>query len=140
MRDMKHTKLTRPSASFMARKLVLFVFTINAFTLPAVAAAKSPAIAPPGVTQDLTSGLTPGLSQSPTSVLNNQASASATAEPQATATKPARLANFGSESFSSESRKLADWVVDSADNGKLPFMIIDIRRACHRQRRTSHPG
>ncbi len=26
---------------------------------------------------------------------------------------------------SSESQKLADWIVDSADNGKLPFMIID---------------
>ena len=122
---MKHTKFTRPPASYMARRLVLFVVTVNAFILPAVAAAKSPAIAPPGVIQGLTSGLTPGLSQSPTSVLNNQASASATAELQPTVTKPAKLANFGSESFSSESRKLADWVVDSADNGKLPFMIID---------------
>lgn len=36
-----------------------------------------------------------------------------------------RLANFGQEASSPESRKLADWVMDSADNGKLPFIIID---------------
>lgn len=36
-----------------------------------------------------------------------------------------RIANFRQEGSSPESRKLADWVVDSADNGKLPFMIVD---------------
>lgn len=34
-------------------------------------------------------------------------------------------ADFGKETHSAESRKLADWVVHSADNGKLPFVIID---------------
>lgn len=38
---------------------------------------------------------------------------------------PAKIANFGKEESSPESRKLADWVMDSADNGKLPFIIID---------------
>ena len=37
----------------------------------------------------------------------------------------AKIANFGQEQSSPESRKLADWVMDSADNGKLPFIIID---------------
>ncbi len=38
---------------------------------------------------------------------------------------PVKIANFGQETSSPESRKLADWVMDSADNGKLPFIIID---------------
>lgn len=38
---------------------------------------------------------------------------------------PSKIANFGKEESSSESRKLAGWVMDSADNGKLPFIIID---------------
>ena len=36
-----------------------------------------------------------------------------------------RLANFGQEAASPESRNLADWVVDSANNNKLPFIVID---------------
>jgi hypothetical protein len=36
-----------------------------------------------------------------------------------------RLANFGQEGSSPESRQLADWVMDSSDNGKLPFAVID---------------
>jgi len=39
--------------------------------------------------------------------------------------KPVRRANFGREEASRESQKLADWVVDSANNGKLPFIVID---------------
>ena len=38
---------------------------------------------------------------------------------------PVKLANFGQEEPSPESRKLADWVVDSANNGRLPFIIVD---------------
>lgn len=56
-----------------------------------------------------------------------QASALPSAEAQTTPA-PAPLfkrANFGQEVFSPESQKLADWVVDSADNGQLPFMVID---------------
>lgn len=36
-----------------------------------------------------------------------------------------KIANFGQEGYSPETRKLADWVMDSADNSKLPFAIID---------------
>ena len=35
------------------------------------------------------------------------------------------IANFGQEVSTPESRKLADWVMNSTDNGKLPFIIID---------------
>lgn len=38
---------------------------------------------------------------------------------------PTRTANFGKETSSLESQKFAAWVMDSADNGKLPFVIID---------------
>lgn len=40
-----------------------------------------------------------------------------------------RLAEFGQVVPSSETQKLADWVVHSADNAKLPFMIVDKVRA-----------
>ena len=40
-----------------------------------------------------------------------------------------RLANFGGETYSVESQKLADWVVHTADNAKMPFMIIDKHQA-----------
>lgn len=36
-----------------------------------------------------------------------------------------KIANFGQEASSAESRKLADWVVASADNANLPFIIVD---------------
>ena len=36
-----------------------------------------------------------------------------------------RIANFGQEQPATEARKLADWVMDSSDNGKLPFIIVD---------------
>ena len=39
--------------------------------------------------------------------------------------RPVRRANFGREEASLESQKLADWVVDSANNDKLPFIVID---------------
>ena len=37
----------------------------------------------------------------------------------------AKSASFGQEVSSPESRKLADWVMDSGNNGKLPFIIVD---------------
>ena len=36
-----------------------------------------------------------------------------------------KVANFRQDQSSPESRKLADWVVNSADNAKLPFIIVD---------------
>ena len=93
----------------VARGLLAFIVMTNVLLLPAVAAPNSP----PGSSTDITSGSL------------NPASASTTAEPPDTPARLVRPANFGLEAFSSESQKLADWVVDSADNGKLPFMIID---------------
>ncbi len=37
----------------------------------------------------------------------------------------ARLANFAQAAASVQARKLADWVMHSADNKNLPFMIVD---------------
>ena len=89
----------------------MFTITVNASILSAAAAAAPNS--PPFTTPDLARGFI------------NPASVSTTFEPQTTPAKLARVANFGGEVFSLESRKLADWVVDSADNGKMPFMIID---------------
>ena len=36
-----------------------------------------------------------------------------------------KVADFGREASSSETMHLADWVVGSADNANLPFMIVD---------------
>ncbi|MDB5869329.1 MAG: hypothetical protein JWP96_1661 [Polaromonas sp.] len=36
-----------------------------------------------------------------------------------------KRANFGQEPASPESRNIADWIVDSGDNRRLPFLIID---------------
>lgn len=51
------------------------------------------------------------------------------AEPGAVAAEivqvPTKLANFRQEASTPESQRLADWVMHSADNGKLPFMIVD---------------
>lgn len=38
---------------------------------------------------------------------------------------PTKIANFGQESSTPESQKLADWVIDSSDNNRLPFAIVD---------------
>jgi hypothetical protein len=34
-------------------------------------------------------------------------------------------ADFGSESVSGDARRIADWVVHSADNQRLPFLLVD---------------
>lgn len=58
-------------------------------------------------------------------VLPDEAGTSTSNAPSVTAEQIVKLANFGREVASLESRKLADWVVDSGNNGKLPFVIID---------------
>lgn len=111
--EFRGNTFTRSAAMSLARGLLLFIVTVNALILPAAAAAAAPPNSPPFSTPDLAPGLI------------NPASATTTAEPKNAPAKIVRLANFGMEVFSLEARKLADWVVDSADNGKLPFMIID---------------
>lgn len=41
------------------------------------------------------------------------------------ATPPPRLAEFGAETASPEVRHIAQWALDSGDNGSLPYIIID---------------
>ena len=105
--ELRQARFTRSAASSLTRGLLILTVTVNSLILPAVAAPNFSLLS------------TPALGSV------NQASASTTAEQLTTPAKLVRLANFGVEVFSPESRKLADWVVDSADNGKLPFMIID---------------
>ena len=107
--EFRKSTFTRSVSLSFARGLLMCVVAVNALILPAAAAPNSLAFNTPDLTLDL----------------NNPASAPTNGEPQAAPGKPVRLANFGMEVFSPESRKLADWVVDSADNGNLPFMIID---------------
>ena len=54
------------------------------------------------------------------------------APPNLTANSPRkgeRFAHFGRERVSSDARAIADWVVDSADNHGLPFIIVDKAKA-----------
>jgi hypothetical protein len=41
------------------------------------------------------------------------------------AVTPARFADFGSASVSSEARHVADWIADSRDNALLDFVVVD---------------
>jgi hypothetical protein len=53
----------------------------------------------------------------------------ATADDAAPAVNRPQRANFEREHASREARYVADWVVDSGDNGKLPFVIVDKKDA-----------
>ena len=107
--ELRQMKFTRFAFSTMTLRALMFIVTVNAFIFPA-AASPNP---PPYSASDFITSL-PNLVIAPT-----------TPEQKISPVKLVRLANFGLEVFSPDSRKLADWVVDSADNGKLPFMIID---------------
>lgn len=98
---------TRPVAVFLARGVLLGAIAVNTLIFPVAAAPNAPSLSDPAAGS------------------RDNASASAPVESQVAPAQLVRLANFGQEVPSPESRKLADWVVDSADNGKLPFMIID---------------
>jgi hypothetical protein len=93
---------------FLARSVLLGAVALSALILPATAATNSPALIAPEPAAGARDILAP-----------------APVEPQLAPAQLVRLANFGQEAASPESRKLADWVIDSANNGKLPFMIID---------------
>ena len=98
-------------ASFLTRGVLLGAISFAQLVLPAVALATQNS---PSLTATESAGSTRDTVGSPTQ-----------SEPLITPVPRVRLANFGQEAFSPESQKLADWVVDSADNGKLPFMIVD---------------
>ena len=94
---------------FAVKSLVGLAFAANVLCLPAIAAQDMPPSGKSGVAIGL-----PNTVGTPTP-----------ADQQGLAAQVFRLADFGAEASSPESQKLADWIVDSADNGKLPFMIID---------------
>lgn len=106
---LSRASFTRSAAVFLARCVLLGTVAVSALILPAAAAPNSPSLSAPD----------------PAAAPRDHGSVSAPAESQVASVQLVRLANFGQEVASPESRKLADWVVDSADNGKLPFMIID---------------
>lgn len=101
-------RFLRPASPNFFRGFLISIVTVHASVLSASAAQSSPAS---------TLNLTFGSINSTSGVL--------VVEQQPAPLKTVRLANFGLEVVSAESRKLADWVTDSGDNGKLPFLIID---------------
>ncbi|WP_188707827.1 hypothetical protein [Polaromonas eurypsychrophila] len=101
--------MNRPVAVLLARGVFLGAVAVNALVLPVAAAQNAPPLS----------------ASDPAAGSRDIPAAAAPAGPQAAPAQPVRLANFGLEVPSPESRKLADWIVDSANNGNLPFMIID---------------
>jgi hypothetical protein len=89
--------LVRSTSAFFAQAVLLGVIALGIFLLPATAAQNIPTMPTPDPGGDV-SEIVPTLP---------------------------KIANFGNEDSTVESRKLADWVIDSSDNGKLPFIIID---------------
>ncbi|MEO6017249.1 MAG: hypothetical protein ABIP46_08335 [Polaromonas sp.] len=85
------------ATAFFARVVLPGVVALSSFMLPAAAAQNTPSM----------TMSEPGAGLSDNTVV------------------PVKIANFGQEASSPESRKLADWVMDSADNGKMPFIIVD---------------
>jgi hypothetical protein len=102
------TGCVRPASALFAQGVLLGLVAVGALMLPATAAQNTPSIITPGSgAGSRENGSVPMLAEFPA--------------PSPTL----RLANFGTEVPSPESQKFADWVVHSADNTKLPFMIID---------------
>lgn len=95
---------------FVVRSFLFGAFAVNALIAPVVAAAQN---TPPMSAPDPAGG---------SRAIGNPLTL---AEPQFAPAKVFKLASFGQDVPSPETQKLADWVVDSADNGKLPFMVID---------------
>jgi len=103
----------RPRAALLAQAVLVSLLVLSASMKP-VEAAPSPSY----------------LSTSASGAgLTVDATATISVESAAVLGKPVRRANFGQEEASLESQKLADWVVDSDNNGKLPFIVIDKVRA-----------
>ena len=106
-----------------ARILLAGVIAACTVWLPALAVAAD-AAASPGDLQ------APMMEQAPAVPVTELAPAvpsmeQAPAAPAMASAPKTKLANFAGAVPSVQARKLADWVVDSADNGRLPFMIVD---------------
>ena len=91
------------------RGTLSLAFLVSALSLPAAAAPNLPQVGNSGVGSDLRTN-----AGTPSSIAQSKPGA-----------QVVKLADFGNEVASSESRKLANWIVHSADNKTLPFMIID---------------
>ena len=91
------SSLPRTASAFFAQSALFGAIALGTVLMSAAAAQNIPAVT--------MSGISMGASEN--------------------ASVQVKIANFGQEASSPESRKLADWVMDSADNGKLPFIIID---------------
>ena len=108
---LQHFNFKLSVAAFLTRSALLGAVTFAPLILPAVALA--------------TQNSPPLSTTEPAGGSRDTAGASTQSEPQIAPLPLVRLANFGQEVSSPDAQKLADWVVDSADNGKLPFMIVD---------------
>ena len=95
--ELPQLALARSATAFFCQVVLLGVASLGTFLLPASAAQNTP----------------------PTTISDAGESVSTNTPTLA------KIANFGQEEASPESQKLADWVIDSADNSKLPFIIID---------------
>lgn len=95
--ELPHPSVVRTASVFFAQGAMLGGIALGAFLLPTAAAQNIAAISNPNPSA--------GGSEN-TPVL-------------------AKVANFKNEVSSPESRKLADWVMNSANNGSLPFIIVD---------------
>ena len=108
---LSQTRLVRSVAALFAQATVVGAAVLGVgmgvWIAPATAAQSLASI----VLSEPEPGLGPGLGLIPRALEN--------------APLPVKIANFGQELPSSESQKLADWVVDSLDNNKLPFAIVD---------------
>ncbi len=90
----------RPACAFLARAFVLGAMLPGIFMVPIAAAQSLPSVA-----------------------LSDPGAGAADNRP--VLAKMVKVANFGQEASTPESQKLADWVVDSSDNNRLPFAIVD---------------
>ena len=78
----------------------------------------------------LVPSLVPSLSRSEMPSLSATSPESSTPVPEpATTTTVERRLDLGTETVSRDARRLAQWVVDSADNGNRHFVILDKRNA-----------
>ena len=105
----KHSGSVRSLASIIARGLCLGLLAIS-FTSYQVAAGGNAAQLP-----------SPSLSSS----AKEGVATLSTIETQPVVAPHPKRANFEGENKSQDAQLIADWVVDSGDNGNMPFVIVD---------------
>ena len=101
------------ASALLLAKIGVMAVSVSALSLPVVASSDVP----------LVGRSTAGASLQGS--INTSVRTSTAASDEGSVARVPKLADFGMEAFSTESRNLANWIVDSVDNGTLPFMIID---------------